>query len=368
MKIEVNLGKLKEATDIVGKVAGKHISLPILSCILFDIENNTATLKATNLEIGVEVIIPVKTNSSGKIAIPASTLNSFLTQIQNTNQIVKLEITDGLLKIECAKTKSTIKTMPVDDFPTLPSVVEGKNFNLNSSLITKGFKSVYYSASVSAVKPELSSVYVYTESDNLVFVATDSFRLAEKKVRLNNPLNIEGILIPFKNTADLISILDKINNNVSIQSSKNLISFEGNGIKVVSRVIDGTFPDYKQIIPKSFLTEAVVLKEDFINSLKISNIFSDKFSQTRFIINPKGSNFEIQTKNNDIGENSTSIDATLSGEIIEATFNYKYIADSFQSIDADSLSLQFNGAGRPLVIRPISGDQSFLYLVMPMNR
>ena len=154
----------------------------------------------------------------------------------------------------------------------------------------------------------------------------------------------------------------------SEDQNKNLISFEAHGVYVVSRIIDGVFPDYKQIVPKEFTTEVVALKQDFMNALKISNIFSDKFNQVRLIIDPKGKKFEVQTKNSDVGENSTIIDAAITGEKMEINFNYKYIADCFQSIDADSLSLQLSGTNKPMVIRPVSGDQTFTYLVMPMNR
>jgi DNA polymerase-3 subunit beta len=111
-----------------------------------------------------------------------------------------------------------------------------------------------------------------------------------------------------------------------------------------------------------------MLKQDLTNALKVSNIFSDKFNQVHLVIDPKAKIFKIQTKNSDVGENSTSVDAALTGDAMEINFNYKYIADCFQSIDADSLSLQLGGANRPMVIRPVSGDQSFMYLAMPMNR
>jgi DNA polymerase III subunit beta len=149
---------------------------------------------------------------------------------------------------------------------------------------------------------------------------------------------------------------------------KNLISFEANDTYVVSRIIDGTFPDYKQIIPKGYATEAITLKQDLLNALKISNIFSDKFNQIHMTVDPKGKQFEVQTKNSDIGENKTNIDAALTGDKMEINFNYKYIIDCFQSIDADSVSLQLSGINKPMVIRPISGEQTFMYLVMPMNR
>jgi DNA polymerase-3 subunit beta len=156
--------------------------------------------------------------------------------------------------------------------------------------------------------------------------------------------------------------------NISLRVSKNLISFESGGVYAVSRVTDGVFPDYRQIIPKGFIAEAVALKQDVMNSLKISNIFSDKFNQIRLIIDPKKKILEIQTKNSDVGENSTVIDAALTGERVEINFNCKYIADCFQSIESDSVSFQVSGPNRPMVIRPVSGDQSFMYLAMPMNR
>ena len=115
------------------------------------------------------------------------------------------------------------------------------------------------------------------------------------------------------------------------------------------------------------LTE-YLLKQDLLNALKVSNIFSDKFNHVRIIIDPKGKVFELQTKNSDVGENKTLVDAAITGERIEMNFNYKYIVDCFQSIDADSVSLQLGGMNRPMVIKPVSGDQNFMYLVMPMNR
>jgi DNA polymerase-3 subunit beta len=175
-------------------------------------------------------------------------------------------------------------------------------------------------------------------------------------------------LIPFKNIPDIIRVLENIKDPVSVLLNKNLISFSTSSIYLVSRLIDGVFPDYRQIIPKTFNTEVIILKQDLINTLKVSNIFSDKFNQVHLTIDPKTKIFKVQTKNSDIGENSTSVDASLNGDPIEINFNYKYIADCFQSIDADSLSLQFSGNNKPMVIRPVSGDQSFMYLAMPMNR
>jgi DNA polymerase-3 subunit beta len=372
MKFEINFKKLKDAIGLVERITGKHMTLPVLSCVLIEVDDNVATFKATNLDIGVEVSVPIKTTTKGAVAVPGQILSSFISQIQEDSQVVKVEVVSGNLHIQANKSKVVMKTLPIEDFPSIPRVGDAKNevqeIALPSNIFIKGLKSVWYSASVSSVKPELSSVYIYKEGDSIVFAATDSFRLAEKRVKAPLAMKINEILLPFKNIADVTRILESMGEMLKVKMGKNLVSFEANGIYIVSRIIDGTFPDYKQIIPKGYVTEAITLKQDLLNALKISNIFSDKFNQVHMTIDPKGKIFDVQTKNSDVGENKTNIDAALTGDKMEINFNYKYIIDCFQSIDADSVSLQLSGINKPMVIRPISGDQTFLYLVMPMNR
>jgi len=231
----------------------------------------------------------------------------------------------------------------------------------------KGLKSVWYSSSVSSIKPELSSVYVYCDGEFVVFAATDSFRLAEKRVKLKKNKDFGQILIPYKNIPDIMRVLESLNDEVSVTLDKNQISFDHKGVYLVSRVIDGVFPDYKQIIPKSSTTEVVLLKQDFANALKISNIFSDKFNQINIKVNQNQKKCEVRTKNNDVGENVSVLDAAITGEGIDINFNYKYIVDCLQSVDSDSLTLSFAGLNKPMIIFPVS-DTTFRYLVMPMNR
>lgn len=368
MKLEVKFKKLKEAVSLVDKVAHKHQTLPVLACILMDITKNNIILKSTNLDVGVEVSIPAKSDGVGSIAVPAQTLSSFLSQINDTNDIVSMEIITNNVHIKTSKSKGVIKTVPAEDFPSIPKVQDGQEYKISPQDFIHGLNSVFYSASISNVKPELSSVYIYKNNEYLTFVATDSFRLAEKRIKISGTTSLSDILIPHKNIQDIIRVLESFTSLAIVHVNKNLISFENEGIYIVSRIIDGVFPDYKQIIPKSFNTEVVALKQDIVNALKISNIFSDKFNQVHLTIDPKQKLFEIQTKNSDIGENQTTVDAALTGDAMEINFNYRYLTDGFQSIDADSVTLQMNGLNKPVVIKPVSGDQTFLYLVMPMNR
>ncbi len=344
------------------------MTLPVLSCLLLDASSkNSLVIRSTNLDLGIEISIPAKIQDSGIIAVPAQVLSSFVEGVNSDDSGVRLESDQNNLKILTTRSSGTIKTMPAEDFPTIPRVSEDNKFFLNGADFAKGLKSVWYSSSVSSIKPELSSIYIYCEDESIVFVATDSFRLAEKRVKIKKTKDFGQILIPFKNIPEIIRVLENINDEIEINLDKNQISFTYNNLYMVSRVVDGIFPDYKQIIPKSSTTEVVVLKQDLLNALKLSNIFSDKFKQINFKISIITKTCEIKTKNNDIGENITSLDAAITGEDIEINFNYKYIVDCFQSIDSDSVSIHFNGLNRPMIIKPVS-DTSFRYLVMPMNR
>jgi DNA polymerase-3 subunit beta len=368
MKIELHLTQFKRAIGLAERVAKKNMTLPVLSCIVFEVQKNNLLVKSTNLDVGIEVSIPVKSDADGVVAVPAQTISSFISQIHDIDATIKMELVNNNLNISSARSKVVIKTMPADDFPSIPRIADSQSIAVSRDSLIKGLKSVWYSASISSVKPELSSVFVYKDNEDLVCVATDSFRLAEKRVKVKTDADMPDMLIPYKNIADILRMLEDGTGSVSITTNKNLMACESDGVYLASRIIDGTFPDYKQIIPKSYSTESIVLKQDIINALKVSNIFVDKFNQIKLHIDPKHSLFEIQTKNADVGENSTHIEAQSTGEDITINFNGKYVTDCFQSIDADSVSLQLGGMNRPMVIRPASGDGTFMYLVMPMNR
>ena len=368
MKIECIQEKLIDGIHRAEKIAGKHITLPVLSCLLFEAKkNNTLVIKATNLNLGVEVIIPAKVEEEGFAAIPAGIISSFVSGIKSSDKNITIVCQDQNIVIKTAAISGVIKTMPHEEFPNIPRVQDGQSFTINAADFIKGLKAVWSSSSISDVKPELSSVYIYYSDNFATFAATDSFRLAEKKVKLQKDNDFGQILIPFKNVPEIMRILEGVTEDVTVELNKNQIAFIHKNFYLVSRVIDGTFPDYRQIIPKETKTEAVILKQDLMNALKISHIFSDKFNQVNIKINPKDNIFEIKTKNKDVGETVYKVDAVLTGEDVEINFNYRYISDCFQSIDADSLSLSLAGLNRPMVIRPV-GDTSFTYLVMPMNR
>lgn len=365
MKLECEIDKIKNGISQTERITGKNLTLPVLSSILLIASGKTLKLRSTNLSLGVEIEIPAKIEKEGLIAITGSVLSGVFSNMDSNDSVV-LEEVDGNLLIKTKKSKIKLKGQPNEDFPTIPRV-DGISFDIDSRKLIDGIKSVYYSSSPSDIKPEISSVYIYTDDNNLVFVSTDSFRLAEKKIKVKGIEEISGILIPFKNVSEILRVFGEFSGTISFCFSKNQLSLSSDNIYLTSRLIDGVFPDYRQIIPKEPKTEAVVLKQDLLSALKLSNIFSDKFNQINLSVKIKDKLFELSSLNNDIGENKTYLDAVIKGEDIDLSFNYKYFLDCFQSMTTDSVAIRLTEATRPIVVAPVS-DSSFTYLIMPMNR
>jgi DNA polymerase-3 subunit beta len=366
MKVECVQNKLQEVLNQAEKIAGKNLNLPVLSCVLIEAKKGLLQIRSTNLDLGFQSSIPAKVDEEGVLAIPANVLSSIVSSISNEKNI-KLESNELTLTVTSNKSKSNIKCFSSEDFPTIPEISNEQSFEIESHDFVKGLKSVSYSSSNSSIKPELSSVCVYSDDNNVVFAATDSFRLAEKKIKFKIGKEFDKILIPFKNIAEIMRILEKNPQSIEVRFNKHQIAFVFGGTYLTSRLIEGAFPDYQQIIPKEFKTEVVVLKEDLIRALKISTIFSDAFNQINLNIAPSEKKFQLTTKNTTLGENTTLIDSAMTGESNEVNFNFRYINDCLQSIDTDSISLSFSGPNRPVVIRGVS-DKMFTYLVMPMNK
>lgn len=366
MKIELVKEKLQKALTKTERLTSKHLSLPILSHVLLIAKRNSLTLRATNLDMGVEYTIPARVEREGVVAVQAGVFTSFISTLPGITG-VSLEGGGGKLLIQTPMSKAVLPTSGHEDFPTIPKPT-GESFTLGPEALTEGFRSVQYAGAPGNLKPELGSVYLHHEGKELLFVATDSFRLAEKKILLKKETPITGVLVPLKNAVEFVRLLeDEAGGEVALSLGKGQLSIETRSLYAASRLVEGTFPDYRQIIPKEAVTEATLLKEDLLNALKVATLFSDRFNQVRFHIDPKQKLFELTTRNGDIGESTTTLPSALEGAPLESNFNHRYISDCLGAIPSDSLSLRFSGEGRPLLVGGV-GDATFRYLVMPMNR
>lgn len=366
MKLECSLDKLKEAVGKAEKIVGKTSSLESLKSILFVATGKSLKIRSTNLSLGLEIEIPANIEKEGEVVVSGEVINNTLLNLGSQEKVITLENNNENLYLNNKKTKVLIKSTGAEDFPTIPAV-EGKSFEISADKFMEGVRSVFYASAVNDIKPEISSVYIYSQEQSLFFVATDSFRLGEKNIKIKSSKDLEGLIVPYKNIIEIIKLLSDIKEEMKIFYNKNQVSFVLPGFYLTSRLIDGVFPDYRQIVPSAHKTRAIILKKDLIDAIRLSNIFSDKFNQIKIAVDPKNKKFEVYAINKDVGENKTLVDGALEGEAIEMSFNHRYVLDCFQSIPEDSVTLEFNEANRPVVIRG-NGNKSFLYLIMPMNR
>jgi DNA polymerase-3 subunit beta len=366
MKIECIKEQLEEALNKADKIAGKNTTLPVLSGFYFDARQNSLTIKATNLDLGISITVPVKVSEPGIVVVPAHIITSFISSLSK-DRSVNVATKGQTLEIKTSSTKTSIKTLPSEDFPIIPEIGDDSAFSMPARDFVSGVRSVIYAAAVGSIKPELSSISITHEGDFLVFAATDSFRLAEKKIKIKKMPHFKQILLPQKNALEIIKIFDRGEEEISISIEEHQMALRANGVYLTSRIIEGTFPDYRQIIPKETKSSAVMLKQDLINSLKTSLIFSDSFNQLTLKLTPTSKKFEIESKNSAVGESVQGIEAVLLGDDLSINVNHRYFTDCFQSITTDSLSLSFSGSNKPIIVRGV-GDTSFLYLVMPMNQ
>ncbi len=364
MKFSTTKESILNAVLTCERITGKKESLPVLSCIVLEAGTNLS-LKATNLEAGVEVAVVADISQKGTVAVSASVLSQTLRSIMAEKITFTAE--ENNLLIESKGTKTLIKSVPHEEFPALPTTTSGNAIKIARERLLKGLQAVSYAASPSMIRPDLGSIYLMVKDGTLTSVATDSFRLAEKTIT-ETGAKMEGeLLIPLKHALELAHILERLGGDtVSLSIEDAQLTLVGDGTRFSSRVVDAQFPNYKEIIPKTSTTEAVVLKSDFAEMLRKARVFSGQDMHVGLHVYPKKKIFTATARSNDVVEMSDSIDGALSGEDLDINFHIGYLADCLASIDTDSLTLSFAGAGKPLVIRGIS-DNSFRYLVMPLN-
>lgn len=364
MHITISREELLDRLELVGRVSTKHITLPILQCVLLHAEGTEFTIKATNLEIGIESKLTVKVTEEGSIAVPASTLTQSISFM--TTKEVTLRTEDSLLVIEGSGSVTNIKSIPFEEFPNIPRISE-KGQKINRNLFSLGIKTTSFAASVSSIKPELGSIHILQKKEHsLTFVSTDSFRLMEKTVPQKGFILNEPILIPQKNAVELARVCDVRNSEPEFKINENQCALEfEDGVYVTSRLTSGSFPDYEQIIPKEYSTHSTLLKNDLVHAFKKTNIFLNKFLQVSLYMTKDS--VTISANSGEVGTTTESVKAQTSGDDLTLNFNQRYLSEAMGHIVDDSITLHFAGIGRPLVIEGVN-DRSLRYLVMPMNK
>lgn len=366
MKVNCLAKILKEALVVAERNTTKNQTLPILGSLLLEAqENNKIKIKATNLETAVEIILPAKVEKQGSLAVPAKNLSSFVSNISSEENIL-IQNQNGNIFVKTPKTQTVIKGHKTEDFPLFPKVSEIVSVNFNGESLKEALSSVVTACSVSDIKPELSSVYMKIFKNTIKFTATDSFRLAEKTITSKNNYSDKSfsILIPQKSVLEILRIIGA--GEVVCGFNKNQLILTSGNVKFITRLVDGVFPEYDQIIPKEFKTSILAANSDFVYSLKLSSVFVGRLNDVSLKFDPQKKTSSFYTSNADVGEHNSEIDCEVKGEEVKAKYNWRYLFDGVSQIKSEHIMMGLNGDQAPLVLRG-KGDGSFLYLVMPLR-
>jgi DNA polymerase-3 subunit beta len=366
------------------RIVSKQTTLPILNNILFETEKNGLKISATNLEIGVISKIVAKIEREGKITIPAKTISGFVNNLSGADENIALETADQGLKINSGSLRAVIKGLSADDFPLIPPKKAEVLFSMPSEDLKKIISKIIPCVAFNEIRQELTGVNVILTEKELFFAATDSFRLAEarfelKKENTNSEIytafikNISNIIIPANTLVELLRIISNEDGLVSVTIEEGQVFFEINGTRIVSRLINGKYPEYKHIIPNSFKTRAVGEGKIIQGAVKMASIFTNGKSGEIFLeISAEGEKVKIGAKNSEVGENVSEINLDVQGGSQRAIFNPKYFLDGLNSISTSKVAILLNSESSPAAIKEIneqSGEivDNFIYVVMPIK-
>jgi DNA polymerase-3 subunit beta len=362
MKVTVNQKNLKKALSIVEKVIAKNISLPILNNLLLKTENGRLKISATNLELGINYLIGAKIEEVGEIAVPAKIFSDFVNGLADDK--IVLSTKNKILSINSVNYKTQILGFDTKDFPIIPKLKDKPFCIIPSRSVKNSLLSVLDATSISESRPELAGVFVNFEGKNIIFAATDSFRLSEKTVEFKSTKQLSFIL-PRNTVVELIRITGELEGEINIYIGDNQIFFSNDEFEMVSRLVDGNYPDYRKVIPEKFVSKALIKKDDLEKNIRLAGIFSSNISDIKiYCVDNK---LKITGKNSEKGEIEVEIDAVLKNEPFEVSLNYHYLLDGLKTITTERVIIEFTGTGSPLVLKPADDKKDTIYLIMPFR-
>ena len=361
MKLIVNQKNLKRAISLVEKVVSKNTSLPILGNILIKTENGRLRLSATNLELGINTLIGVKIEEVGEIAVPARIFSDFINAVQDEK--VTLLTKNNTLTINSENYKTNILGFDPKDFPIIPKIKSEPTLLISAKTLKNALIKVVDSMAISETRPELAGIFIQIKENKCIFVATDIFRLAEVTLPISTSGSV-SVILPRNTVVELIRMCGDIEGDVQIKYTDNQIAFIGEDIELVSRVVDGTYPPYKNVIPDKFISRALIKRNEFENNIRLAGLFASNIADVKITCNED--KITITARNSDKGEIETSVPAVLKNEPFELSLNYRYVLDGLKNILNNEVIVEFTGVGSPLIMRP-SEDKSFVYLIMPLR-
>ena len=358
MQFSCNQDTFAKYLNIISRVVNNKPGLPILNNVLFEALKGKVILKATDLELSISTWIGADVKVDGKITVPAKQLAEFINSIPEEK--VDVDLDKQSFNISTENNSASFNTMPADDFPAIPEIAEGQKpvVRINKNDLVMAVNRVAFAAARDDIKPVLTGVKVEIDESNVSFVCTDGLRLSRQVIKAEKGTEKKDILVPVRAFEELSHIVSELDNEdeiveVYVLSERNQVLFRFGEVDLVSRLIDGEFPEYKQIIPTGYKTKVInIIARSVLGNKMILDIYkTDKIS--------------LSATQSDLGKNQSNINCKVEGDDIKIAFSAKLLSDVLNHVDSDDIIFECSEAVRPGVFK-IKKDENFVHLVMPM--
>jgi len=377
MKLSCTQENLSRGLGLVGRSVGTRATLPVLNNILLQTDKGRLKLSATDLEIGIHTWIGAKVDVDGGITIPARLLMDYVNN--NTDKTINLELKESTLHLESEHFKANIKGIEASEFPLIPEVSKNVSITVSSAEFSKAINRTVIATALDESRPVLAGVYFYnckaisaersSHNDVMKAVATDSYRLAEQTIAINkgtSELKDFAFIVPQRTVSELGRIITDKAEKIQIYPGENQVEFMIEETILVSRLIEGTFPDYAQIIPKSTTTKAEIATPEFNNAIKMASLFARESANNIKLKITSPDKLEVLATSAHIGDNVSQISANVTGDNLEIAFNAKFIMDCLAVIDSDKVNLELSNTLSPGLLKSPK-DPNYLYVIMPLR-
>jgi DNA polymerase-3 subunit beta len=380
MKVSVLQENLVKGLSLVGRAVSTKTTLPVLANILLSTDQSRLKLSATNLEIGINCWVGAKVEDEGAITVPARLLSEYASSLPNDRVDMELVLRTHTLNLSCARVKTNIKGIDAEEYPLIPVVTDTPTLTLPPDQLKEMISQVAFAAAADESRPVLAGVLASFDGPNSTFTlaAADGFRLSVRTAPLPCGTEKLEVIIPARTlheVARILSAIDTANDgavDITVTPNKSQVLFHMNDVDVVSRLIEGSFPNYQQIIPKNYKTRTILNTMDFLRSTRRAAIFArDSANIVRLALNPgeelTPGRLTLSATAVEIGDNEEEMDALVEGEAMQVAFNGRYLTDVLSALNSTQVSLETTGERSPGVLRPVGGENLFTHVIMPMQ-
>ena len=372
MKLTCLQENLNFGLQTTGHLVNKNINLPILNNVLLEASEGSLKLSSTNLEIGISCVVRCKTDKPGSFTMDARLLADYINLLSNDQVNVELSEND-FVKIACGNSRTKMKGINADDFPVIPKLEKENPYKVKVSEMKKAISQVIFAVSSSETRPEIGGVFVSfnkIEKGKLVMVGTDSYRLAEKKIAVTDNEKEQDVIVPLKTLQELLRILNNLKGDqevLEIYVSDNQILFASDSVELISRLVEGQYPDYKQIIPQESKTKVIASTSEMTKAIKKVALFSKSGIFDIHLVFEAQKGLTVNATNTQVGESSSDVDVEFSGETNDTTLNYRYLLDGLGNLDSPDVDVSLVDNNLPCMLKAKDKDD-YLYIVMPIKQ